>query len=53
MRAAPISFTLWSIPMRKFLAVCRRLDDYWSLDLIGVVLLFAIIPVMLMIGGAE
>lgn len=53
MALAPRSLPHWSIPMRKFFAVCRRLDDHWSLDLIGVVILFAIIPLMLSIGGAE
>jgi len=40
----------WSTPMRKFLAVCRRLDDHWVGDVIGVVFLFGLIPAVLFFG---
>ena len=47
----PASFTpTRSNPMRKLFAVCRRLDDHWVGDLIGVVLLFALIPLALFLG---
>ena len=39
--------------MRKFLAVCRRLDDHRALDLIWVVFLFGLIPLILSLGGAQ
>lgn len=37
----PFPFTSRSTPMRKLLATCRRLDDHWVGDLIGVLFLFA------------
>lgn len=37
----PFPFTIWSTPMRKLLTACRRLDDHWVGDLIGVLFLFA------------
>jgi len=37
--------------MRKLLAVCRRLDDHWVGDVIGVVFLFGLIPIVLFIGS--
>lgn len=40
----------WSTPMRKLLAACRRLDDHWVGDVIGVVFLFGLIPLVLFIG---
>ena len=39
--------------MRTFLAVCRRLDDHWAIDLIGVAVLFGLIPLVLSFGGAQ
>lgn len=36
--------------MRTFAAVCRRLDDHWVGDLIGVVCLFSLIPAVLFLG---
>lgn len=42
--------TPWSTPMRKFLAACRRLDDSWLGDAIGVVFLMALVPLVLLIG---
>lgn len=43
----PFTPTTWSTLMRKFLAACRRLDDHWIGDLIGLVGLFAIVPLIL------
>ena len=40
----------WSTPMRKFLSACQRLHDHWVGDVIGVVLLFGLIPLVLFIG---
>lgn len=40
----------WSNPMRKLLSACRRLDDHWVGDAIGVVILFSLIPLVLFIG---
>ena len=40
----------WSTPMRKLLAACRRLDDHWVGDVIGVVCLFGLIPLVLFVG---
>lgn len=40
----------WSTPMRKLLSACRRLDDHWVGDAIGVVILFSLIPLVLFIG---
>ncbi len=42
--------TIWSHTMRKLLAACRRLDDHWVGDLIGVVFLFALIPLVLFLS---
>lgn len=36
--------------MRKFFAACRRLDEHWVGDVIGVVCLFCSIPLVLFIG---
>ena len=36
--------------MRKLLAACRRLEDHWAGDVIGVVFLFGLIPLVLFIG---
>jgi|GEM_PF-6987328 len=36
--------------MRKLLSACRRLDDHWVGDVIGVVILFSLIPLVLFIG---
>lgn len=36
--------------MRKILAACRRLDDHWVGDVIGVVFLFSLIPAVLALG---
>jgi hypothetical protein len=41
----------WRTPMRRFLAVCRRLDDHWVGDVIGVVFLFSLIPAVLFLGA--
>lgn len=40
----------WSTPMRKLLVACRRLDDHWVGDVIGVVCLFGLIPLTLFVG---
>lgn len=40
----------WSTPMRKLLSACRRLDDHWVGDVLGVVFLFSLIPLVLFIG---
>lgn len=42
--------TTWSNPMRKLLDVCRRLEDHWAGDIIGVAFLFALIPSVLFFG---
>lgn len=49
----PSLITTWSNTMRKFLAVCRRLESGRMDDLIGVVGLFALIPLVLSFGGAK
>ena len=51
MPLARISFTLWSTPMRKLFAACKRLDDHWLGDLIAVALLFGLVPLTLFIGS--
>lgn len=40
----------WSTPMRKLLSACRRLDDHWLGDVLGVVFLFGLIPFVLFVG---
>ena len=49
----PFPFPTWSLEMRKLFAVCRRLDGLRADDLIGVVGLFALIPLILSIGGGK
>lgn len=51
MPAARIPFTHWSTPMRKLFAACKRLDDHWLGDLIGVACLFGLVPLTLFIGS--
>lgn len=46
----PRPITTWRTTMRAFLTACRRLDDHWLGDLIGVVCLFALIPLVLALG---
>lgn len=36
--------------MRKLLDACRRLDDHWAGDILGVVCLFGLIPAVLFLG---
>lgn len=47
----PSTPTTWSTPMRKFIAVCRRLDDHWVGDVIGVAFLMALVPLVLFLGS--
>lgn len=42
--------TTRSTPMRKFLDVCRRLEEHWAGDLIGLACLMALVPLVLFIG---
>lgn len=49
----PNPFPTWSTTMRAFFAACRRLHDIWALDLIGVAVLFGLIPLILSLGGAR
>jgi hypothetical protein len=49
----PFPITTWRTNMRNLFAVCRRLDGVQADDLIGVVGLFALIPLILSIGGAK
>jgi hypothetical protein len=46
----PFTPTTWSTPMRKFLAVCRRLDDHWAGDVLGVLCLFGLLPLVMFFG---
>lgn len=47
----PSTPTPWSTPMRKLFAACRRLDDHWVGDVIGVIFLMALVPLVLFLGA--
>jgi len=49
----PFPFTTWRTTMRKLFAVCRRPAHQWAEDVIVVLGLFALIPLILSIGGAK
>ena len=37
--------------MHKLWAVCRRLNDHWIGDTLGVVCIFSLIPIVLFLGA--
>jgi hypothetical protein len=37
--------------MRKFLSACRRFEDHWVGDVLGVVFLFSLIPLVFFVGS--
>ena len=46
----PFTPITWSNRMRKFLDVCRRLDEDWLGDVIALFFLIMLVPLVLFIG---